>query len=236
MRKSLILASLLLIGTNSIASNYMKLEYKTSTAKFNEIETNNPNFTIDSDGYAISWNRDAEKYSLAAGYFNSKTEISRYINSNVGNTEVSYDSESTKIYIDGALKIQLLNKVFFAPWLSYTDDSTKYRYTTLSTGKKTYYEGSSDTDLRTGVYIGYSLKQDVDSYAYVSLTIDDDLFEVDEHDYHDLTIGVNYAINADYILSGSYSQNLSKDKVDDDTNKISSVNSSSFVFGVGYIF
>jgi outer membrane lipoprotein-sorting protein len=100
MRKSLILIGLLLIGTNSIASNYMKFEYKAGTAKFNESQTNNPNFTVESDGYAISWNRDAKKYSLAAGYFNSKTKISRYINSDVGNTEVSYDGESTKVYID----------------------------------------------------------------------------------------------------------------------------------------
>jgi hypothetical protein len=236
MRKSLILANLLLIGTSSIASNYMKLEYGANTAKFDETKSNNPNYTLRTDGYAISWNRDARKYSLAVGFFNSKTKISRYINSDVGDAEVSYDGENTKVYIDGALKIKLLNKIFFAPWLSYTDNSTKYRYTTLSTGKKTYYEGSSDTDLRTGVYVGYCLKHNFDSYAYVSFTIDDDLLEVKEHDYHDLKIGINYAINADYILNGSYSQNLLKDKINNNTNKISSVNSSSFIFGVGYIF
>jgi hypothetical protein len=231
MKKSLVLASLLLIGTSSIAGNYMKLEYEVGANECDKTTLGNPKSACDYDGYRISWNRNAKKYILAAGYLNSNSKKSKYI---YNDTEMSYDSEDTHVYIDGALKIELSKNIFFAPWLSYADNSKKYRYTTLSTGKKTYYEGSSDTDLSTGVYVGYSLKHDVDSYAYLSLTIDDDLLEVEEHDYHHLKFGINYAINVDYILSGSYSQNLSKDKLENGETTV--INSSSFVFGVGYIF
>jgi hypothetical protein len=94
--------------------------------------------------------------------------------------------------------------------------------------KDTPYSESKDTDIRTGVMLGYSLKDDVDSYIYLSLTINDNLRESEEHDDHRLKFGIKYAINTKFIWSWSYAKDLSK--------KDSISNSPSSTFSVGYIF
>ena len=136
--------------------------------------------------------------------------------------------DSTGAVIAGAFKIKLQKKIFFAPWLKYFRSTTKGTVTNIETEKKITLEEGTDTDISTGVMFGYSLKDDVDSFAYVSYTFDDDLRESENYDNHTLELGINYAISTQFILNGSYSKDLSNEE------GISNSSSSSFI--VGYIF
>jgi len=72
MKKSLILASLLLAGTSVIASDYIELDY-------GAIKLSNSNGTIDYVGHGISWERNTEQYILSVGYSKSNAKSSRLI-------------------------------------------------------------------------------------------------------------------------------------------------------------
>jgi len=188
---------------------------------------------VDTDGYQVLWNRNTKNYILAVGFGKSNAKISKRI---VLGEELNVDAELTYGSINGALKIKLLEKIFFAPRLSYSRGKYKYRVTQPErkrfrfAKKDTPYSEVKDTDIHTDVMLGYSLKDDVDSYIYLSLTIDDDLHESEEHDDHTLKFGINYAINTKFIWGWSYAKDLSNNKED------SISNSSSSSFSVGYIF
>jgi hypothetical protein len=74
MKKSLILASLLLAGTSVIASDYIELDYGNGAIKLS-----NSNGTIDYVGHGISWERNTEQYILSVGYSKSNAKSSRLI-------------------------------------------------------------------------------------------------------------------------------------------------------------
>ena len=220
MKKTLVLASLLLVGTSSIASNYIKLGYGVGA-----IEYDNSNGIIDIDAYGASLHRNTENYILYVGISKGTAKSQKWI---INGSEYSLDMDSTGAVITGAFKIKLQKKIFFAPWLKYVRSTTKGTVTNIETEKKITLEEDTDTDISTGVMFGYSLKDDVDSFAYVSYTFDDDLRESENYDNHTLELGINYAISTQFILNGSYSKDLS--------NEEGISNSSSSSFSVGYIF
>jgi hypothetical protein len=220
MKKSLILASLLLVGTSSIASDYIDLEYEVGATEYD-----NSNGIIDIDGYSASLKRNTENYILYVGILNGTAKSQKWI---IDDSEYSLDMDMSGAYITGAFKIKLQKKIFFAPWLQYYRSTTKGSVTNINTEKKIALENDTDTDISTGVMFGYSLEDDVDSFAYVSYTLDDDLRESENYDNHALTFGINYAINTQFIFSSSYSKDLS--------NKEGISNSSSSSFSIGYIF
>jgi len=221
MKKSLILASLLLAGTNMVASDSIDFDYGMGTTKLD-----NSNGTIDSTGYSISLNRNTEKYILSSSFSKGNSESSKII---LSGTEFSYNNDYTSLEIFGAYKVKLINNIFLAPYLAYNTSSwSDEPYTKISTGQKYSSLETSDTNLKTGIAVGINLNNDIDNYAYIAYTLDDDLLESKDYDHHTLNIGVKYKINTRYIMNCNYSQDLSNDE------GISS--SSGFVFGVGYIF
>jgi hypothetical protein len=126
MKKSLVLASLLLVGTSSIASNYIEIGYGVRKTESYGIVADDPNYTGDTDGYWVSWNRNTKNYILAVRFNKNNAKISKRI---VLGEELDYDGELTYGSINGALKVKLLEKIFFAPWLSYSSGKYKYRVT-----------------------------------------------------------------------------------------------------------
>jgi hypothetical protein len=188
MKRSFILASLLLAGTSAIASDYIAFDYGIGTIKLS-----NSNGNIDTDGYHISWNRNTEQYIFSAGYAKIYSVSSRLI---LGDAKYSYDYDIQGFDVGGAYKITLQDKIFFAPWLSYDTSSGKGTlYTKNGTGQKYPLTENSDTDLKARIVFGYNLKNNVDSYVYISYTLDDDLLESKDHDDHNLDLGIKYKIN-----------------------------------------
>jgi hypothetical protein len=74
MKKSLILASLLLVGTSSIASDYIDLKYGVGA-----VEYDNSNGIIDIDAYSASLKRNTENYILYVGIVKGTAKSQKWI-------------------------------------------------------------------------------------------------------------------------------------------------------------
>ena len=69
LKKSLIVASLLLAGTSAVASDYIDFGYSTGTSKLS-----NSNGTLDITGYSVGFTRNTKDYILKGNIKKYKSE------------------------------------------------------------------------------------------------------------------------------------------------------------------
>jgi hypothetical protein len=221
IKKSLIVASLLLAGTSAVASDYIEFGYSTGTTTLS-----NSNGSIDSTGYSIGFTRNTNDYIIGGSIAKSKMDSSRIT---LGGVDYSYDNNIVSFGFGGGYKILKKDNIFAGPYAIYSSwngDCTPF--TKISTGQKYTTDENSDTDLEIGLTIGYTLNNDVDSYIYVDYSLDDDILESKDHDDHNLEIGIEYKINKKIILQASYSKDMLNDEGISSYSDIS--------LGMGYIF
>lgn len=206
MKKSLIVAGLLLAGANSLsASDYIGISYTTGSQTLD-----NSRGEIDIKGYRLSVHRNTDTYMLNGVVCKANAESSNVI---LRGESFSIEDDATIFGIGGGYKIINTNNIFIAPSLCYSKySSSQATITKNSTGNSSYHlvgEEDSDNDLAISIVAGYQLNSDIDNFIYLDYTLDDDLLESKDHDDKNLEIGINYALDKNYILHCDYSKDMS---------------------------
>ncbi len=221
IKKSLILAGLMISSSNLVASDFINIGYSTGSTSYT-----NGSSDIDDKGTSFSFKRIHTDYLLTVGYAKVTAESNKLIFSDEPNETYKYDYDGSGFGLGFAYKVIKKDEIFFAPYLSYSINSFDTKFTRNSDGAKFVGTETSDNDLEVSFMFGYDYAED--SFAYVDYSIDDDILESEDEDYNALTLGINHKLNDKFKIDFSYSQDMS--------NPDNRKSSSSIFFGLGYKF
>ena len=221
IKKSLVVASLLLAGTCAVAGDYINIGVGTSTTSYTDGSDN-----IDGKWSSLFYNKIHKDYLLTIDYSKASADTAKLVFSDEPNETYKYDYDGSRIGIYFAYKILKRDKVFFAPYLMYSKFLFDTKFTRNSDNALFTGTETSDDDLNIGFMLGYDYAED--SFTYVEYSLDNDILESEDNDYNTLSLGIHHKLYDKFSINFAYFQDMS--------NPDDQKSSEGIAIGVGYKF